>query len=177
MARRYKAPLDEVTANLKYNSETGLFTWLRNKGKTAKMGDVAGAVHKSGYRRIGVCGAIVYAHRLAWLVHYGAEPVGQIDHINGNKDDNRIENLRDVTPEINMQNKPSAQPRSKSGVIGVVGSPEGDSWAAQISFKGRVVRVGGFTDIEDAHGMYLELRRRLHDGYIPRFEESRHPKT
>lgn len=166
MAKRYAVTLEEANQFLIYDPETGVFTWKRNKGRDAKAGDEAGCIHKNGYRRIGVCGALVYAHRLAWLMHYGSYPASQIDHINGIKHDNRIANLRDVSALINSQNKKPAMPNSKSGVLGVFSDADAKFWAAQIRFKGRTVRVGGFSSIEDAHAMYLDLKRRLHDGFV-----------
>lgn len=164
MPNRYSISKEEAAAHLNYDPETGQFTWRANKGRAAKAGAIAGSVHRSGYRRIGVCGALVYAHRLAWLMHYGREPIDEIDHINGARDDNRIANLREADNVINAQNRRSALPNSRSGVLGVVSDKNGGVWAAHITFMGKIVRVGGFSSIEDAHAMYIELKRRLHDG-------------
>ena len=176
MGKRYEVTLNEAQACLDYNHETGVFTWKIDKGRHARRGDVAGSVHKSGYRRVGLCGALVYAHRLAWLMHYGRQPADQIDHINGSRDDNRIDNLREANFEINAQNRVHGLPKAgTSGIIGVVSDAEGKSWSSHIHFKGKVVRVSGFSSIEEAHYMYMELKRRLHDGYVPARTESGHP--
>jgi hypothetical protein len=97
-------------------------------------------------------------------MHHGRDPIDEIDHINGVREDNRIANLREADNVINAQNRRSPLPNSRSGVLGVVSDANGSVWAAHIVFMGKVVRVGGFSSIEDAHAMYVELKRRLHDG-------------
>lgn len=164
MAARYAITLEEAKEHLTYDPDTGVFRWNKNKGRHAKAGDVAGSVHRSGYRRIGICGALVYAHRLAWLMHHGEEPADMIDHINGDRDDNRIENLRHATATINSQNIRRGRPTKSSGLAGVFADANEVTWSAQLTFMGKVVRTGGFATIEEAHSMYIELKRRLHDG-------------
>ena len=85
---------EELKELLDYNPETGLFTW--NVYNNIKNKTTAGTFN-DGYIQIKIKQKIYQAHRLAWLYVYGEWPKGQIDHINGIRDDNRIENLRDVT--------------------------------------------------------------------------------
>ena len=66
-------------------------------GPNSLVGDIAGRVNDRGYRVISVKNKRYRAHRLAWLVYYGCEPSGFIDHINQDKDDNSIKNLRIAT--------------------------------------------------------------------------------
>lgn len=84
--------------NLDYNKDTGVFTRI-------STGRIAGTDTDNGYRKIGINNKRVYAHRLAWLMHYGYEPKGEIDHINRDRSDNRIANLRDVSASINQRNR------------------------------------------------------------------------
>jgi hypothetical protein len=83
------------------------------------------------------------------MVH-GCEPSGEIDHLNGVRGDNRIENLRDVSRSANMRNV-SMQPRNTSGVVGVYWNKQSNKWHGQISATdGRVVSLGYYADIADA---------------------------
>jgi hypothetical protein len=166
MASRYTITLEEAQQHLTFDPDTGIFSWNKAKGRLVKAGDVAGSVHRSGYRRIGICGALVYAHRLAWLMHYGEEPADMIDHINGNRDDNRIANLRHANALINSQNAKRGRPNRTSGLLGVFSDANGATWSVHIEFMGKTVRTGSFATIEEAHERYLELKRRLHDGYV-----------
>lgn len=126
---------------LHYDPETGLFT--RFSGK------VAGAIRPDGYVRIMLARELYYAHRLAWLYMTGSLPPEQIDHINGNKTDNRLANLRAVTNFENQKNQ--RKPVSNtSGIIGVVWHKTKNKWNAQIKHKGRSIHLGYFTDIEEA---------------------------
>lgn len=88
---------------LHYNPNTGAFTWKICPRKSIKEGSIAGRL--SRYIQIQYKGKKYYAHRLAWLYMYGKLPKNQIDHINRDKTDNRISNLRDVTHFENQQNQ------------------------------------------------------------------------
>ena len=83
--------LDEI---LSYDEETGIFTWKVSPSRAVKAGDVAGGFNLDGYRVIGYRGNVWLEHRLAWLMSVGEDPVKLIDHIDANKSNNRIDNLR-----------------------------------------------------------------------------------
>lgn len=110
---------------LDYSPDTGLFTWKVARAGRIKAGDVAGNLNNTGYIQITVDGTAYYAHRLAWLYIHGKFPENHIDHINGVRDDNRISNLRDVTPQENTstllsrKNTSDNMPLGKTGVKGV----------------------------------------------------------
>jgi len=90
---------------LQYDPETGVFVWLQSRRATASRGSIAGSNHKSRHRIIRIDGVNFYAHRLAWIYVHGPIPDGMlIDHINGQRADNRIKNLRVVTHKGNMDN-------------------------------------------------------------------------
>jgi hypothetical protein len=87
-----------------YNSETGVLIWMKSPAHKIKIGDVAGYADIHGYLKIQFNGKKYRVHRLAWYLHYEKWPTGEIDHINGIKTDNRINNLKDVTHTENMNN-------------------------------------------------------------------------
>ena len=87
---------DDLRAELNYDPETGIFTWKsgRGRGGTWTAGGIAGGPDGHGYWRISVKRVRRLAHRLAWLYAFGVWPNKQVDHINGDRTDNRIANLR-----------------------------------------------------------------------------------
>jgi hypothetical protein len=136
---------------LAYDPETGLFMWAsRPDEKTQHL--VGKPCFRSknnrGYHQGGILGRKFTAHRVAWAIHYGSWPVGEIDHINGDRGDNRIANLRDVTPQENRRNmRPRA---SKSGIMGVYWYPITNRWTAHITNKRRHINLGYFLSLDDA---------------------------
>lgn len=87
---------NRLLEQLKYDPLTGVFTWLVTRNRITQ-GDVAGSVSKEGYRVIRIDGEHHKAHRLAWFYVHGSWPSGIIDHKDGNKDNNKIKNLRDTS--------------------------------------------------------------------------------
>lgn len=150
---------------LKYERDTGAFVWLTNgRGRFRRAGAEAGTINRWGYRAICCDGKYLLAHRLAWLYVYGEWPKNEIDHINGNRSDNRIENLRDVPRAINAQNIRSARVDSESKVLGVSWSKERHKWVATIVTNGKQKYLGSFSKIEDAKDAYLAAKRSSHVG-------------
>ena len=124
-----KIPLRKLKEFLTYIPDTGLFIWNVSRGK-AKKGNIAGVMCKDrGYIRIQVDGILYHGHRLAWYFIHGSIPQGEIDHINGVKTDNRIENLRPVDRAINNQNK-AIGCNNTSGCVGVTWDKKSKKWKA-----------------------------------------------
>ena len=156
----------EISALLKYEPETGKFYWLprtpdmfpdetkfsggnvtrcktwnsRYAGKEAFTGK-----HCRGYLQAGIMGYSTLAHRVAWVFITGDWPLDQIDHINGNRADNRADNLRAVSNQENSRNMTLSK-RNKTGVCGVCWNQGQSKWMASIRFGGRNVNLGLYDD-------------------------------
>lgn len=148
---------------LHYDADTGLFTRFPVKGSSRKHR--VGATPKSesnGYLRIKIDHKLYRAHRLAWLYVYDEWPNDQIDHINGDKTDNRILNLRAATSSQNKQNARKARLDSRSGLIGAMWHGQSGKWRACIQVDGKRKYLGRFDQAEQAHAVYIEAKRTLH---------------
>lgn len=139
-----------VRNTLDYNPATGELSWMANKG-TAVKGQLAGYI-KNGYRRIRLCSRDYFAHRLVWMHVTGEWPKCDVDHKDRDKLNNRIENLREVTPLENMANQ-SFSKANKTGYRGVYQRPNGDYYAA-IGFEGSLIQLGTYDDPEWASFAY-----------------------
>ena len=145
---------------LDYNRDTGVFVWAVPTNPRIKVGDVAGCVPERGYRLVRIDRHPYRAHRLAWLYVYGEWPAVQIDHINGDRADNRLANLREATGAENMQNQRRPQSNNQSGFLGV--RPSGGRWRAAIMVGGRKRYLGCFGTPEKASEAYVAAKRELH---------------
>jgi hypothetical protein len=150
----------ELRETLAYDANTGIFSWIIRPSKAVKVGDKAGCLDKKGYVTIGIKRRIYKTHRLAWLYITGEWPNGLIDHINGNKADNRFENLRVVGADGNSQNVRKPNKRNKSGFMGVIFFQ--NKWRASITHKGKTHWLGDFATPEEAHQTYLVAKRNFH---------------
>ena len=147
-------PRPELTAEelrelLHYDQETGIFTWKVSTSSRAKAGDVAGCLGGDGYLRITVLSRLHRAHRLAWLYMNGTWPKLDIDHINRNRSDNRIENLRDISRKQNSQNR-SKSSTNTSGHPGAYWHKQRSKWVATIMHNQKNIHLGCFSTIEEA---------------------------
>jgi hypothetical protein len=89
------------------------------------------------------------AHRIAWLIYYGEWPKNQIDHINQDPTDNRIENLRDVTQLENLKNQ-ALRSNNKSGYIGVHFEKSKQKYRARVQINNNRKHIGYYNTIEEA---------------------------
>jgi len=146
--------LEEAKTALSFNPNTGIFTWAKS-GPKRKVGNIAGYCCEKGYRVICVNKKSYYAHRVAFAWFYERWPNKQIDHINGNKDDNRISNLREAS---NQQNQANARRRkdNTSGFKGVRRAKTKGKWCAYVYVNGKDTYIGTYDSQELAHQGYAK---------------------
>lgn len=134
--------------SLHYDPDTGEFTWAKPCGVRGIVGQSAGS-WRNGYIMIQVSHQKHFAHRLAFLYMVGRMPCGPMDHINGVKDDNRWENLREVSHTENMRNR-VLDCRVSHGVHGVWLRADTGKWRASINVDSRRISLGTYEHFFDA---------------------------
>ena len=155
---------DRLMELLHYDQFTGVFTRQIKISHNAKVGDIVGC-NSRGYLVSSIDGKLYFLHRLAWLYMYGKFPYGYIDHIDGNKSNNAICNLRDVSNAINTQNTHVARNCNKStGLLGATLNKRNGRYRAQIKIDGNNIYLGDFDFAEDAHKEYISAKRKYHKG-------------
>lgn len=154
-----------------FDYSDGYFVRKINAGKTGKVGDIVkGSNNPSGYKYIKIDGKNFRYHRVIWVWHYGdiANDL-QIDHRNGIRDDNKIENIRVVKQHENQQNR-KLNKNNTSGSTGVRWKERLKKWEAAIKHKNKIIYLGSFENKTDAANAYLKAKKELHTAQpIPRF--------
>ena len=163
-AQMLKLPTPErVRELIAYDPISGVFTRAtKTKGRYGEVGRRCGTIDRYGYLLICIDGQRISAGRVAWVLSHGRWPQWHIDHIDGDKLNNVISNLRDVPNEVNAQNKRKATSRSALGCLGV--SKVRQKYVAVLSYQGKRYRFGRFDSVEEASKAYIEGKRRLHEG-------------
>jgi hypothetical protein len=155
--------ISDLRELLSYDPKTGELKRLKNRKKTPVQNRApqAGWTDKDGYRVVSIRKKKYFAHRVAWAIFYGKDPNREIDHINGDPGDNRIDNLRLATRAENSQNRwiPS---RNTSGSKGVCWVESRKKWQAQICVAGKYCFLGRFYTREAAESVYNAAAARLH---------------
>ena len=167
MADRQLPSIDDLSQLIQYDPGTGGMVWkvrpasmFRPKAQSSKAAAASwnakwagkpalNARHNEGYRVGAVYGKLFLAHRVAFALHHGRWPRGEVDHINGMRDDNRAMNLRDVTRLVNRRNL-SRSSKNTSGITGVCWDATRGKWKSSIQVKGRTVNLGRFDNMVDA---------------------------
>jgi hypothetical protein len=157
--------LDVMSEFLQYNKDEGSFIWKKSPCNKIKVGSAAGSVAKDGYLRVIFRRRQYQLHRVVWLFEKGAWPKYEIDHIDGNRSNNHISNLRDVTHSVNLQNKKSVNKSNRSsGLLGVSWNKSVAKWQASICLNGSAKYLGVFDSAIEAHETYLHHKRKIHVG-------------
>lgn len=147
---------------LMYDPDTGALQW-RTHARASWVGRSA-PIKAGNYLRVQIDGRTYAAHRIAWKMFTGSEPVALIDHRNGNGHDNKIANLRPATYHENNRSS-SKQHNNKSGYKGVSWHKHAKMWTAQIRDGKRKICLGYFKDPEDAHQAYCGAAKAIHGDF------------
>lgn len=145
-----------------FDYKNGCLYWKKtvHGNKQYLVGQMAGSIHQYGYRHITWMGKSHKAHRLIFMLHHGFMPQ-EIDHINGDRADNRIENLRSVTRSQNQYNK--RPQRNSSGYRGVTWHKKTGKWLVRVGLNNKNKSLGYYDDLELA-ALVAEEGRSLHYG-------------
>ena len=144
----------QILEHLKYTPEDGKVWWVKHPRRSTANGTEAGNMMQNGYRKLKFFGKQYLTHRMAWFLHHGRWPAGDIDHIDGKPSNNKLSNLRDVTHCVNIQNRKSATVKNKTGFLGVV--KRKNKFAAHVHRNGKQIYLGLFETAELAHQAYKE---------------------
>ena len=165
-------PIEQLRKLLHYEPDTGLFRWKVNRRGTAKVGSVAGTSNGQGYINVTINEKRFKAHRLAWALYYNQDPGGmQIDHIDKNKSNNKIINLRLAS---NRRNGANSGPR-KNNKLGVKGIYyKNDKFRAAIKKNGKNYHLGYYDTIEEASDVYWAAAQELYGEFA--YEKCKYPE-
>ena len=149
---------------LQYAPKEGAFYWLiDHKHPKARIGLRAGRINALGRLQIGIHGKQVFVHKLVWLFETGKWPTKMIDHINGNPQDNRFENLRLSDHRLNGQNQKAHRPKNKSTqLLGTSWHKRQKKYIASIKVNGKKKHIGYFDTATEAHAAYIAAKRIYH---------------
>lgn len=146
-----------------YSEDTGRFLRLYQPARGLKN-NPTGSVAGNGYLQLKFGGKVYAQHRLAWLYVYGKLPDGVIDHINGDRADNRISNLRDVDQSTNLQNRRAPKKTSAHQLLGVSFDKRRGMFVSRIRVNGKNISLGQWATDSEAHIAYINAKRRFHAG-------------
>ena len=148
---------EDVKELFNYNPSTGIFTRCRATCNAVTAGEVVGSKMSNGYLTASRFGKMYRLHRLAWIHYYGEWPDGDVDHINGIRSDNRLDNLRVLSRSYNNLNKSKANSQNKLGVLGVSVCKKSKRYVAEFKIDGKRYHKR-FDLLEEAEEQYLEWK-------------------
>jgi len=157
-------PITQSKVKEIFDYKDGMLIWkkVHPRSHRAKVGDIAGYIRSNGYNYTGVAGSIYSTHRLIFLWHHGYTPT-EIDHIDNDKLNNRIENLRECSRENNMRNQPLIRKNNSSGYKGV-GVVNG-RYKARIGANNKLHYMGTFNTAIEAAKAYDKKALEVHGEY------------
>lgn len=155
MRNRIKLSIEELNQWLNYDPNNGEITWgntpTSGRGFTKRIpGTVAGTLSKQGYMFVMIKGVNYSWHRLAWALTYKQWPKYTIDHIDKNKQNNRLENLRDVPQTLQQRNRANLNINNTTGYPGVVLRKDTGKYQAFIDVNYKRITIGCFNTAEEA---------------------------
>lgn len=157
---RVKHSVEDLRKLFEYNEQTGILYWSVNKGRATK-GDIAGTNHNKGYLSVQIDKTAYLLHRVIWCIYYGQWPSKFIDHIDLNKKNNKINNLRLATRANNCQNH-ARRIDSNSSIKGVTWHVRLNKWQARVQIDNKRVHLGYFHNLMDAEKRITDVRSNLH---------------
>jgi hypothetical protein len=155
-------PTQEKLKEIFNYDESGHLVW-KIRRKRANIGATAGTIHPNGYLRTGINGKVYLNHRLIYVFHHGVLP-DMVDHIDGNKLNNKIENLRNANNVTNQQNQ-KLKKENTSGYKNVSFCIQTKKWSVKIRIDGKSRTIGRYKDIELADLVAQETRAKYHGVY------------
>ena len=144
--------------------DDGILRWKKRISRRGVLGKEPGGTNPGGYKFFMLDGRTRLAHRVIFLWHHGYMPK-EIDHADGNKLNNRIENLRPSTKSENCCNR-HMRSDNKSGFKGVYWHKDSGKWRAEIGFRGKKTQLGAFACPEDAAKAYAVAALQLHGDFV-----------
>jgi hypothetical protein len=145
---------EEIKDYISYDPETGVCVWKKTTNQSIRVGDIVGGTQTNGYRVVRFRKELYKLHRVIWFLYHGEQPGDkEVDHINGDRSDNRISNLRLVTNQENQHNRT---------VLGITRRKETGKWEAQIYIGGSRKHLGYFDCPLLAGLAYHDAKRQLH---------------
>lgn len=154
--------VEDYKERLDYDPDTGMFRWSTSKKNPRMAGKAAGTVATNGYVMILIFGKRHLAHRIAWFMTSGKWPTYSIDHINRDRQDNRIKNLRDVPHWANVWNQ-----SNKDVLVGAKQLEDG-SWASVHMEYGEQIVRGGYDSADAANLAFIAAQEKVHNPFGPR---------
>ena len=153
MRFRQIPPREEIARHFDCDFATGALRWKHSPKNGIKVGDVAGGKRATGYWMATIPGhGQLFVHRIIWMMAYGANPPGEIDHIDGNGSNNALSNLRLASSSQQKRNR-GVQSNNRSGLKGAYfhACRRGKKWRSQIKVAGRLIFLGYFDTAQEAH--------------------------
>lgn len=146
-----------------YDDQTGEMRWRTDQGKRA-AGQPVGSQSSSGHLQTWIDGNLYQVHRLAWLLHYGEWPVLFLDHVDGDRANNKIANLRQANGSQNCANRAPAR-KMHGSLKGASYCKMSKRWKSSITKDGRARYLGCFKTEREAHDAYCSAAKQLHGDF------------
>ena len=155
-------PPERIKELFEYNQETGIVI-RKTKRAQFSAGSIVGTDHISGYLAARVDGNIYLLHRLIWCIAYGKWPDYYIDHIDGNKQNNILVNLREANHSENTQNAKTRKDNT-TGIKGIH-IKENGNYVARVQYNNKRIYLGEFESLEKASSCVEKNRLLLHEDF------------